>query len=176
METDKMFVCINCNDFVSAAESAEHELNCKSEYVNYGLFKVLIKRETINANAHKRNDLQKEVTKYKNLAREACLEMIALKTALQQKAKQSKPHWVYDDSRWNELRYKTFKECGFTCMACNDGTEILHIDHIKPLSKYPELAFEPSNLQVLCARCNNGKSNKYVDNFRSRRVPDEFSL
>jgi len=35
-----------------------------------------------------------------------------------------------------------------------------HIDHIKPLSRSPELACEPSNLQILCAGCNQRKSNQ----------------
>jgi len=35
----------------------------------------------------------------------------------------------------------------------------MHIDHIKPRSKYPELTFVFENLQVLCEDCNVGKSN-----------------
>lgn len=31
------------------------------------------------------------------------------------------------------------------------------IDHIKPKSKYPELIFEYSNLEVICLTCNNEK-------------------
>jgi len=34
---------------------------------------------------------------------------------------------------------------------------ILHVDHIKPRSKYPDLALELKNLQVLCEDCNIGK-------------------
>ncbi|RYZ77711.1 MAG: hypothetical protein EOP05_00795 [Proteobacteria bacterium] len=43
----------------------------------------------------------------------------------------------------------------------------MHVDHIKPRSKYPHLELEFSNLQVLCRQCNFGKSNKYEDDFRS---------
>jgi hypothetical protein len=35
----------------------------------------------------------------------------------------------------------------------------LHVDHIKSRSKHPDLALEITNLQVLCADCNIGKSN-----------------
>lgn len=36
-----------------------------------------------------------------------------------------------------------------------------HIDHIKPLSRYPDLVIAPDNLRILCADCNlsKGKEN-----------------
>lgn len=33
----------------------------------------------------------------------------------------------------------------------------MHVDHIKPFSRYPELAMKLSNLQLLCEDCNQGK-------------------
>lgn len=33
----------------------------------------------------------------------------------------------------------------------------MHVDHIKPRSKYPALELVLSNLQVLCEDCNLGK-------------------
>ena len=35
----------------------------------------------------------------------------------------------------------------------------MHVDHVKPRSKFPELALDLSNLQVLCNLCNVAKSN-----------------
>ena len=35
----------------------------------------------------------------------------------------------------------------------------MNVDHIKPRKKYPELALDKSNLQVLCEECNHGKGN-----------------
>jgi 5-methylcytosine-specific restriction endonuclease McrA len=35
----------------------------------------------------------------------------------------------------------------------------LQMDHIKPISKYPSLAVEPTNFQLLCGPCNIDKSN-----------------
>jgi 5-methylcytosine-specific restriction endonuclease McrA len=43
---------------------------------------------------------------------------------------------------------------------------VIHVDHIKPKSKYPELALEYNNLQLLCEDCNLGKSNKYETDYR----------
>jgi 5-methylcytosine-specific restriction endonuclease McrA len=64
-------------------------------------------------------------------------------------------------SRWLLLRYKAFKLYGNQCACCGAKPPqvVLHVDHIKPKSKFPELAFSLSNLQILCEACNMGKSN-----------------
>ena len=43
---------------------------------------------------------------------------------------------------------------------------VIHVDHIKPRSIYPDLSLEFTNLQLLCADCNLGKSNKYDTDWR----------
>jgi hypothetical protein len=61
-----------------------------------------------------------------------------------------------------KLRYQMIKDAGGSCQACGaraGNDVVLHIDHIKPYSKYPELGNDPNNLQVLCEQCNLGKSN-----------------
>lgn len=60
------------------------------------------------------------------------------------------------------LRYKILKRDNFKCCACGaspakDPSVELHIDHIVPWSKGGETEME--NLQVLCSKCNIGKSN-----------------
>ena len=48
------------------------------------------------------------------------------------------------------------------CVLCGSPPTVgkpLHVDHIKPRSFFPELELVISNLQVLCADCNLGKSN-----------------
>ncbi len=68
----------------------------------------------------------------------------------------------YESREWLQLRYAVLKQYGARCMVCGatrgDGVH-MHVDHIKPRSKYPELELEQSNLQVLCRPCNLGKSN-----------------
>lgn len=70
---------------------------------------------------------------------------------------------------WSRLRYEAFRKYGNKCKLCGrapkDGV-VLHIDHIKPKSKYPELSRDINNLQVLCEQCNVAKSNAYEDDWR----------
>ena len=71
--------------------------------------------------------------------------------------------------KWQEVRFDALKLGNGKCCLCGrsakDGT-ILHVDHIKPKSLYPELAFEVTNLQVLCEDCNMGKSNRDETDWR----------
>ncbi len=75
----------------------------------------------------------------------------------------------YERREWVELRYRVLRNFGYTCMSCNASRESgaeLHVDHIKPISRFPELALTESNLQVLCRLCNLGKSNHFDDDLR----------
>lgn len=67
-----------------------------------------------------------------------------------------------DTDRWRALRYQALKLYTPVCCLCgldrNNGA-VLHVDHIKPKSLYPELQWDLNNLQILCEDCNLGKSN-----------------
>ena len=71
--------------------------------------------------------------------------------------------FTFSDSRWRDVRYKALKAGNGSCCLCGstvkDGVK-LHVDHIKPKSLHPHLAYDLNNLQVLCDCCNVGKSNK----------------
>jgi len=62
----------------------------------------------------------------------------------------------YSSYEWAVLRYKAFLEYGNQCVVCRREVN-LTVDHIKPISQYPELRTELSNLQVMCRLCNRGK-------------------
>lgn len=66
----------------------------------------------------------------------------------------------YLTKEWQQLRYLTLGKYDRKCMVCFRTNLELHVDHIKPISKFPELALDPNNLQVLCRDCNLGKGNK----------------
>lgn len=74
----------------------------------------------------------------------------------------------YKSRAWRELRYEALKLCGRKCACC--GAEppyiVLHVDHIKPRSKHPELELDINNLQILCEDCNLGKSNNDEIDYR----------
>ena len=63
-----------------------------------------------------------------------------------------------------ELRESIAVRDNYTCQSCGkqmfDGVG-LHIDHIIPIAKGGKSI--PSNLQVLCSKCNGKKSSKTVD-------------
>ncbi|EHZ1002989.1 HNH endonuclease [Salmonella enterica] len=68
----------------------------------------------------------------------------------------------YNSSEWRRLRYQALKLYGAKCACCGRSAKhgrVMHVDHIKPRSKYPELALEITNLQILCDECNVSKSN-----------------
>ena len=68
----------------------------------------------------------------------------------------------YQSKAWATVRYAALMKHGARCQCCGasaaDGAT-MHVDHIKPRSKFPDLALELSNLQVLCELCNVAKSN-----------------
>jgi hypothetical protein len=72
---------------------------------------------------------------------------------------------------WRRLRLVVRKQQGRRCVCCgaspDDGVTVLHVDHIKPRKRFPELALEITNLQVLCESCNHGKGNWDETDWRS---------
>lgn len=76
----------------------------------------------------------------------------------------------YESAEWRALRYRVLEKHSGECMLCGRSKRkhgvVIHVDHIKPKSKYPELALEYNNLQLLCEDCNLGKSNKYETDYR----------
>lgn len=76
----------------------------------------------------------------------------------QSRNKSRDPFYVSEE--WLKLRYEALVKWGARCQCCGataaDGAKI-HVDHIKPRSRFRHLQLELSNLQVLCARCNYGK-------------------
>lgn len=66
----------------------------------------------------------------------------------------------YESREWQTLRYRVLKLHGGRCQCCGarpTDDNPLHVDHIKPRSRYPQLALDITNLQILCKACNLGK-------------------
>lgn len=70
----------------------------------------------------------------------------------------------YRSDAWRALRFLALKASNGSCCLCGRSNRhhgvILHVDHIKPKSRFPDLALTLSNLQVLCEDCNMGKGNR----------------
>jgi 5-methylcytosine-specific restriction endonuclease McrA len=119
------------------------------------------KKEFLRSAAQKLLDLQKEFAAYKKKTEQP---------QFQQRPKYRKGMVgieFYQTRKWRELRWKAIELSEGKCEVCglnkNDGV-ILHVDHIKPRSKYPELELDINNLQILCEDCNLGKLDR-IQNF-----------
>jgi len=73
----------------------------------------------------------------------------------------------YMTRAWRDLRYRVLRTYGPKCMCCG-ASGVMHVDHIKPRSKYPALELVFDNLQVLCEPCNMGKSNTDETDWRPK--------
>jgi HNH endonuclease len=83
--------------------------------------------------------------------------------------KKPRPVSFYESREWRELRYKALRLNDGRCELCGASKHsgaALHVDHIMPRSKFPTLELEETNLQVLCADCNMGKSNQDTTDWR----------
>lgn len=66
----------------------------------------------------------------------------------------------YRSRAWRQLRYRALRRDGGRCACCGRTRAhgaVIHVDHIEPRSKRPDLELTLSNLQVLCDACNLGK-------------------
>ena len=78
----------------------------------------------------------------------------------------------YKSSAWKKLRYKVLKTSNGKCALCGCGAAdgvVLHVDHIIPRSKRPDLSLDANNLQVLCDACNLAKSNRDEIDWRRKK-------
>lgn len=85
----------------------------------------------------------------------------------------------YDSREWLDVRYEALRKSAGRCSCCGNrpsDDNPLHVDHIKPRSKYQHLALALGNLQVLCKRCNLGKSNVDETDWRWVTAVDEAKL
>lgn len=77
----------------------------------------------------------------------------------------------YKLPQWRALREKAFILLGDKCQCCGKTEKTsgkpLHVDHIKPRSKFPEFALHITNVQILCYKCNSAKSNTEYTDYRT---------
>lgn len=64
---------------------------------------------------------------------------------------------IYRTERWKAVRLAAKRRDGWACVSCGHRHR-LEVDHIEPVKKRPDLAFELDNLQTLCAKCHASKT------------------
>lgn len=72
--------------------------------------------------------------------------------------------------QWRKVRMEALKKYGPRCQCCGATPAtgaVMNVDHIKPRKKWPNLALEVNNLQILCHDCNHGKGNWDNTDWRS---------
>ena len=106
------------------------------------------------------DDTFKKKSKYKHKAKKI-------------KDKIGKKKGFYYSEEWLSLRYQVLRKYSAECMCCGRSKKkhnvVIHVDHIKPRSKYQYLQLCFDNLQLLCEDCNKGKSNKDETDWRPKK-------
>lgn len=84
--------------------------------------------------------------------------------------------------QYQEWRKLVFLRDNHTCVLCENRGGVIHADHIKPFSLFPDLRFEISNGRTLCKKCHlttptYGRRDKklYADLEPESRVKAEAS-
>jgi hypothetical protein len=77
----------------------------------------------------------------------------------------------FNSNTWKRLRFEVLAERSGCCDLCGRSYRehgvALEVDHIKPRSRFPSLAMDKDNLQILCFDCNRSKSNRDTTDWRS---------
>lgn len=87
------------------------------------------------------------------------------------RANKKEQELFFSSLEWRRIRYEALKRYGQQCACCGRTRKhgiVLHVDHIKPRSKYPHLALDIENIQILCEDCNLGKGNIDQINWREK--------
>lgn len=82
----------------------------------------------------------------------------------------------YLSREWKALRVRVLEKYGCACMMCGRSPKthgvVIHVDHIKPRSKFPALSLDFENLQILCEDCNLGKGNRFDTDHRPDKLDE----
>lgn len=94
------------------------------------------------------------------------LERKRPRVARKKRKKGPKQPKFYQTREWKQLRYMVLVERGARCECCGstaaDGAK-MNVDHVMPISRAWERRLDPTNLQILCGSCNQGKGGRSDD-------------
>lgn len=72
---------------------------------------------------------------------------------------------------WAELRYEALRKHGARCQCCGSTRHngvVIQVDHVIPMAVDWSKHNDPSNLEVLCGPCNQGKGASFQDDWRNK--------
>lgn len=95
--------------------------------------------------------------------RDRAIEQLTIKLAQERAETYEDRQRFYSSPEWRTLREQVIREEGQVCGNC--GRRIrrevdLTVDHIRPRSRFPDLALARDNLRALCRRCNSRKVDR----------------
>jgi 5-methylcytosine-specific restriction endonuclease McrA len=138
------------------------------------VIKYFFKEYAIPYESGNKKELQKRLLEVYIEGHEIFKEKLPVKKRRLSKEEKTKrnfdKYWsdpFFGSEDWQKLRKIVLKTYGKKCMKCSTTKKVMHVDHIKPRSKYPHLQFDFNNLQVLCCDCNEEKSNKDETDYRN---------
>ena len=94
--------------------------------------------------------------------RRRALKAMTVQLALKREANLHETNKFYSSPEWKRVRSEVIATQAGVCDICKSrpkGAD-LTVDHIKPRSKFPELALKSENLRILCRSCNSSKGNR----------------
>lgn len=122
------------------------------------------KKEAKKANKDRKREairLGKEALLKVSLLEQQLAKVNVFKKRVYPKYEKGMKSEFYSTKEWRDLRWQVIEKAKGCCSVCgrNNKTHgvIMHVDHIKPRSKFPELELDSNNLQLLCEECNLGK-------------------
>jgi 5-methylcytosine-specific restriction endonuclease McrA len=163
----RRFKCVQCLKWCESGARASKSC-CSLECEDKKKRLEDIQFNLLSEARRQKRELKKKEKEERKLARK---DRKLVRKKLNRKKRYKPPNDFYDTDEWRALRYKAIKLYGRVCSCCRTTTGEMHVDHIKPKSKHPELALTLSNLQILCKDCNLGKGNTDSIQWRDNAPP-----
>jgi hypothetical protein len=98
--------------------------------------------------------------------RNAKIANCTIQLALERQEEIVETERFYASAEWKNARQVVIRDQGSVCKKCGKSIRNqlnVTVDHIKPRKKFPSLALELSNLQVLCRSCNSAKGARFIE-------------